>query len=564
MSAGMSAWVRRGLARERDASGAHGRSAHTGGARRAGSVPRGAALLAAAALVLTGCTDGGGDPERTGKGPGEQSSEGGPAAPGGGKLAWKSCPGPTAKQYQVRTAPEQLPDGTSWQCAKLRVPLDHGKPDGTHIDLAVVRAQAAKKARSQGKHKGSLVFNFGGPGGSGVAVLPLTAPKSYEKLREGYDLVSFDPRGVGESAGVKCRTDKQADADFAADTTPDSPAEEKALLALQKESVASCEKRAGKVLPHLTTENTARDMDLLRAALGEERLNYFGISYGAQLGGVYAHLFPERVGRTVLDAPVDPTLGMREMAVRQTAGFQHALDNYLRDCAEKLPRCPMGKDPKKGPEQLSALLKKIDKKPLSTASGRKVTESLALTGIGASLYSQETWMPLSMALQEAKNGKGDTLLTLADAYTGRGEDGKYTNSQEAGTAINCADSKTRYTPQEAKKYTSDFRAASPVFGPSQVWGLAMCDGWPVRGSSDRVEVGTESDAPIVVLGNTGDPATPYAGARKMTDAIGGGARLVTYKGEGHSSYDAGDTCVKAAVDGFLLDGKAPRGGTVCP
>lgn len=536
-----------------------GRSARI---RAGGAGLRGATLVAAVALLLAGCTTGGsGDGEADE--PGGKSPRGDAPAPGGKKLAWKACPAPTAKQYQLRQKPQDLPDGTTWECAGLRVPLDHGEPRGEQIDLAVVRAQATKKGRSQGKHKGSLVFNFGGPGGSGVAMLPLTAPKSYEKLREGYDLVSFDPRGVGESAGVTCRTDKQTDADLASDSTPDTPAEEKALLGLQKESVAACEKRSGTLLPHLTTENTARDMDLLRAALGEERLHYFGISYGAQLGGVYAHLFPKRVGRTVLDAPADPTLGPRESGLKQTAGFQHALDNYLKHCARKLPRCPTGKDPEKGSARLNALLKKIDKKPLATASGRKLTESLALTGIGAALYSQETWAPLSTAIEGADKGQGDTLLALADAYTGRGRDGRYTNTQESGTAINCADSRTRYSPADAKKHAADFRAASPVFGPSQVWGLAMCDGWPVRGRSDKAEVSTESDAPIVVLGNTGDPATPYAGARRMTAAIGGGARLLTYKGEGHSSYDSGDTCVRGAVDGYLLDGTAPEDGAVC-
>lgn len=529
--------------------------------RGGGGTLRCGALIAAVALLLAGCsTDGSGESDK----PGGKASQGGSSAPGGDRLAWKPCPAPTAKQYQLRQKPRKLPDGTAWQCAQLRVPLDHGKPRGEHIDLAVVRAQATEKGRSQGKRKGSLVFNFGGPGGSGVAMLPLTAPKSYEKLREGYDLVSFDPRGVGESAGVTCRTDKQKDADLAADSTPDTPAEEKKLLDLQKKSVAACEKRSGKLLPQLATENTARDMDLLRDALGEERLHYFGISYGAELGGVYAHLFPKRVGRTVLDAPVDPTLGMREMSVKQTAGFQHALESFLKHCAEKVPECPTGKDPKTGSEQLNALLKKIDEKPLATSSGRKLTESLALTGVAAALYSEETWAPLSMALQQARQGSGDTLLALADAYTGRGQDGRYTNTQESGTAINCADSRTRYSPEDTKKHAADFRAASPVFGPSQVWGLAMCDGWPVRGSGDKVEVGTESDAPIVVLGNTGDPATPYAGARAMTDAIGGGARLVTYKGEGHSSYDMGDKCVRKTVDGYLLDGKSPKKGTVCP
>ena len=525
---------------------ARGRST---GIRRAG------ALAVAAALLAGACSGGsGGDDGDDGSG-----KDGARGTAGGGKLGWKKCEAPTAEQYQLRAAPEKMPDGAQWECGTLSVPLDHAKPDGEKIDLALVRVRAKDGGKGR---QGSLVFNFGGPGASGVALLPLAARKSYDKLREGYDLVSFDPRGVGESAGVVCQSGKKNDADFARDASPDNAQEEKALKDAQQRRVHGCEKRAGKLLPHLTTQDAARDMDLLRAALGDKKLHYFGISYGTQLGGVYAHLFPRRVGRMVLDGPVDPTLGLRKKTLGQTEGFELALGNYLKHCV-KSANCPLGTSAREAAGELEKLLKKIDGKPLSTRSGREVTEAMATTGIGAALYSKETWTPLSMALQEAKSGKGDTLLALSDAYTGRGQDGTYTNMQDAAVAVNCADSSARPSYEEAKKETAAFRSASPVFGPSQAWALTSCEGWPVRGKSDTVDVRTESEAPVVVVGNTGDPATPYKGARKMTDALGGGARLLTFKGEGHGSYDTGDDCVQKNVNGYLLDGNAPEDGTVC-
>ncbi|GAA2072294.1 alpha/beta fold hydrolase [Streptomyces albiaxialis] len=519
-----------------------------------------AGALALAAAVLAGACSGGSD---DGGGDGTKDSAGkeSPSAQGGGKLGWKKCAAPTSRQYQLRTPPKKMPDGAEWQCGKLRVPLDHAKPDGEKIDLALVRVRA--KEKTEKKHQGSLVFNFGGPGASGVALLPLAAPESYDKLREGYDLVSFDPRGVGESAGVVCQDGKRNDADYAVESTPDDAEEVRTVKDVQKRRVQGCEKRAGKLLPHLTTENTARDMDLLRAALGDKKLGYFGISYGTQLGGVYARLFPERVGRMVLDAPIDPTLGTREAALSQIKGFELALNNYLKDCV-KSATCPLGTSAPEAGEKLAALLEKIDKKPLATRGKREVTEAMATTGIGAALYSKETWAPLSMALQEAKSGQGDTLLALSDAYSGRGQDGQYTNMLDASVAVNCADHSARTSYEDAEKEVAAFREASAVFGPSQAWALTSCEGWPVRGKSDTVDVRTDSDAPVVVVGNTGDPATPYKGARKMTDALGGGARLLTFKGEGHGSYDTGDACVQKNVNGYLLDGKAPKDGTVCP
>ncbi|MFI1963964.1 alpha/beta hydrolase [Streptomyces pathocidini] len=476
------------------------------------------------------------------------------------KISWKSCPAPSALQGAESGKPAPLPDGTKWECGTLKVPVDWSEPDGDRMDLALIRA----KAEDRNGRIGSLVFNFGGPGGSGVATLPLAAQQDYAKLHSRYDLVSFDPRGVGASEGVRCLDDKALDAAYATDSTPDDAAEEKAALDTTRKTADGCEKDAGKILPHVDTESAARDMDLMRQVLGDRKLNYFGISYGTELGAVYAHLFPRNVGRTVFDAVVDPTHDPEQGSLAQAKGFQLALDNFLKDCAKEGASCPTGADPEDGGRKIAALLDRLDKKPLPTRDGRELTQSLALNGIAQALYSKEYWTYLKQGLDEAGQlGTGNLLLALSDAMTGRDQEGHYSNIQSANTAIVCADAKQRYTPEEVRAKLPEFRKASPVFGEFLAWGLLQCTDWPVKGASDRLDVSAKGSAPIVVVGNTGDPATPYEGARRMADRLGKGVGVeVTNKGEGHGSYGNG-TCVTAAVDAYLLDGKAPSDGLVC-
>nr|WP_245606602.1 alpha/beta fold hydrolase [Streptomyces himastatinicus] len=295
------------------------------------------------------------------------------------------------------------------------------------------------KAADQDKRIGSLVFNFGGPGGSGVSSLPGFGG-DYEKLRSRYDLVSFDPRGVGESEGVTCRSDKEIDAAEAVDGTPDDAAEIKAATADAKKYIAGCEKRSGKMLPHVDTVSAARDMDLMRQVLGDRKLSYFGISYGTELGGVYAHLYPWHVARAVLDAVVDPSADTEQGSLAQARGFQLALDNYLRDCAKKGLGCPVGDDPKAGAEKIVTLLKKLDKKPLDTDSGRKLTQGGALGGIAAALYSKDSWKYLTLGLQEVLMlDKGNLLLAMADSMSGRDDKGRYRILSSAALSSSCTE-----------------------------------------------------------------------------------------------------------------------------
>ncbi|MFJ3927181.1 alpha/beta hydrolase [Streptomyces sp. NPDC090022] len=491
-----------------------------------------ATAAAAALLMLGGCSD---EPEEK------------------GTLDWGKCPAPTPIEGGGESP------GKNWQCATLQVPLDWSKPDGEKIDLGVIRT----KARDPENRLGSLVFNFGGPGGSGITTLP-GAAKEFEALGRRYDLVSFDPRGVGRSEPVRCKTDRQLDAYYAQDATPSTPEEEKAYVDGIRQYIEACERNSGEILPYVGTENAARDLDALREALGEPKLNYFGISYGTELGGVYAHLFPKNVGRAVFDAVVDPTKTSWESGLGQAKGFQLALDNFAQDCVDRGDACRLqGSTPAEIEENIVKLQKQLADRPLPVGD-RQLTESAATGGIAQALYSKELWPLLEQGLDEAEGGQGQLLLALYDAINGRDQNGHYSNIGAANTAINCADSKDRYTLAETKAKLAEFRAASPVFGDYLGWAMLGCTGWPVEGASATPDVSAPDSAPILVIGNTGDPATPYEGARKMVERLGPGVGVeLTYKGEGHGAYNSGDACVQQAVNAYLLEGKVPPANTVC-
>ncbi|MGW3445997.1 alpha/beta hydrolase [Streptomyces sp. NPDC001076] len=503
-----------------------------------------AALTTALVLALlpTGCSDG---------------SEGGdPAAQ---KLAWKNCPAPDEAEGGGE-APSPLPGGGTWQCATMKAPLDWSKPKGATIGLALIRARASGDAS---KRIGSLIFNFGGPGGSGVTTLPAFGA-DYAALRTRYDLVSFDPRGVGRSDPVECENDAQLDNYFQQDATPDTGAERTQLINRTKQFNAACEKNSRAILPHVRTTDAARDMDLMRQVLGDTKMHYFGISYGTELGGVYAHLFPKNVGRAVFDAVVDPTQDPEQSSLGQAKGFQLALDNFAEDCTSKKTECPIGDTPQDVKDRIAKLLADLDKKPIPGILPRQLTETAATNGIAQSLYSKDFWEYLTEGLEEAYDGDGKILMLLSDSMNGRSENGEYSNITAANIAINCADQKPRYTADYVQQKLPEFRTASPLFGDYLAWGMVSCTNWAVPGAADHSDVSAPGSAPILVVGNTGDPATPYEGAKKMVDALGKGVGVeLTYKGQGHGAYDSKDKCVQGAVNGYLLEGTVPKAGTVC-
>ncbi|MCF2125796.1 alpha/beta hydrolase [Strepomyces sp. STD 3.1] len=476
------------------------------------------------------------------------------------KLSWKECPAPSEAEGGG-AAPSPLPDGAAWQCATMKAPLDYDDPEGDTIDLALIRAEASGAAD---RRIGSLIFNFGGPGGSGVTTLPAFG-QDYAKLRTRYDLVSFDPRGVGRSAPVECLDDKQLDTYFQQDATPDDAAERTELVDNTEKFNAACEKNSKKVLPHVPTTDAARDIDLMRQVLGDDKLYYFGISYGTELGGVYAHLFPKRVGRAVFDAVVDPTETPEQGSLGQAEGFQLALDNYAEDCVSKVEDCPVGDTADDVKSRIARLLKDLDRKPIPGIFPRELTETAATGGIAQALYSKDFWEYLTEGLEQAYDGDGRVLMVLSDSLNGRNENGQYSNITAANVAINCADDKPRYDTAYVESKLPAFRKASPLFGDFLAWSMLSCTDWAVAGAADHPDVSAPGAPPILVIGNTGDPATPYEGAGRMAEALGEDVGVeLTYKGQGHGAYDSKDTCVRNAVDGYLLDGKVPAAGTVCP
>ncbi|MFJ1745187.1 alpha/beta hydrolase [Streptomyces sp. NPDC088116] len=530
----------------------------TSSARRGTAHTLAAVTAAAALLAATGCSDGG-SPDSGRSNSGNSNSRATPSDLASQRLDWKACPTPSVAEGGG-PSPSPLPGGATWECASMKAPLDYAKPDGDTIELALIRAKAADQA----KRIGSLVFNFGGPGGSGITGLPSFAG-DYEKLRSRYDLVSFDPRGVGRSDPVECESNKQLDAYYAQDSTPDTPSEEQSFVKGIGTYSSACEKRSGQALPYVGTVNAARDMELMRKVLGDDKLNYFGISYGTELGGVYAHLYPKSVGRAVFDAVVDPTQDSEQGSLGQAKGFQLALDNFSKACVARGDACKLpGSTPKEIESFITGLLGRIDKQPITGIGARKLTQSQALNGIAQSLYSKDYWPLLEQGLDEADGGNGGLLLALSDAMNGRNEKGQYSNIQAANAAINCVDSKERYTLAQTKAKLPEFRKASPVFGDYLGWGMMACSKWPVPGKWTHPQVSAPGSAPILIIGNTGDPATPYAGAKAMADALGKGVGVeLTYRGQGHGSYDSGNPCVQKAVNNFLLNGKVPAAGTVC-
>ncbi|TMR11942.1 alpha/beta hydrolase [Nonomuraea turkmeniaca] len=439
----------------------------------------------------------------------------------------------------------------SVRCGKLAVPLDYAKPDGEKIELALIKLPAT------GKRLGSVVFNFGGPGASGVDTLD-QAGKALTTLRARYDLISFDPRGVERSSGVRCGSGAEMDRFTSLDTLPPTDETHRRSEAANKQFAALCQKNSGKILPHVGTVNAARDMDRIRAALGDAKLNYVGMSYGTQLGGVYATAFPKNVGRMVLDAPLDPTVTFEQRTLAQTRGFQQAYESFLKACVKD--SCAVGKDLATANANVENLMNELAAKPLKVGD-RPLTQGLASTGVAAALYSEMTWPFLEQALGDTLKGRGEALMYLADSYTGRNQDGTYSTQMTSFPAITCVDTAERPTAEQLRRTEQAALKISPLFGSEGSGGL--CRVWPAKGSDEARHVNATGSAPIVVVGGKGDPATPYEWAPKLTAQLRT-ATLVTYMGEGHGAYLSGSKCVQGLVDAYLINGTVPQKGATCP
>jgi pimeloyl-ACP methyl ester carboxylesterase len=446
--------------------------------------------------------------------------------------------------------------GNGNECATVSVPLDYDRPNGQAISIAVKR----DPADDQANRIGSLFINPGGPGGSGVDYVDFVGFD--DVVANVYDVVGFDPRGVGRSTPVDCVSDADLDAYIASDPTPDDAAEVEEMEDIWTDFSEGCVERSGPLVEHMSTVEVARDIDLMRQLLGDDSLYYFGASYGTYIGATYAGLFPQNVGRLVLDGAVNPLEERRQTHIDQAAGFEKALTAYLEYCVGE-GDCPLGDDVEGARQRLIDLLAEIDTDPLPTSTDREVTEGLAFLGVVYPLYSRDLWSYETASLAEAVDGSGDTMLLLADLYSQRKADGTYqSNSSEAQPAVNCLDHPEDESLAEIEAGGEDFIEASPVFGPAAQWWSYGCSNWPVSSTEEVPDFSVPGAAPIVVVGTTRDPATPYESAVELAEILDSGV-LLTRDGDGHTAYGMGNQCINDAINSYLVEGTPPTDGTTC-
>ena len=443
------------------------------------------------------------------------------------------------------------------ECTEVEVPLDYAKPEGRTIELSVLRVPA----REQDGKVGALLVNPGGPGASGVDYAASATTYFNRPILDHFDIVGFDPRGVGRSNPIDCLSDEELDRFAAADPDPDDAPEQQESDALLRQFGEGCLTRSGALTRHVSTVEAARDMDVLRAVLEQPRMLYFGASYGTFLGGTYADLFPDKVGRMVLDGAIDPTIGLVKGAEVQAKGFETALRAYVTHCVDK-GDCYLGDSVEEGLGRIRDLLDETDAEPLPTSSDRELTEGLAVLGIWAPLYNRDYWFALDQGLKSGFAGDGDVLLQLADAYLNRGPDGFNDNSSEALYAINCLDRDEWVDPGEVGRYEQRLLEASPTFGRLFAWGLTACGSWSVHSGKTPGALKATGSAPIMVVGTSRDPATPLSWAEGLVEQLDN-AVLVARDGDGHTGYKAGNDCVDETVEAYLVSGKVPGGRVDC-
>lgn len=495
------------------------------------------ALLTSSALVLTGCiasTDTA-TPE--------------PISPLVG-----GAPAGFEKYYEQEV--EFVACGENLFCADVEMPMNWDDPSSEPITIATSYRQADKK-----NPIGFVLFNPGGPGASGYDwVLESSDFLGTKKLRENFNIMGFDPRGVGRSSAVSCLTDAENDEFLYGVTGFELGTEEDIQFAraATKEFGERCLEATGELLAHVDTVSAAKDMDVLRAVLGQQKLNYLGYSYGSLLGTIYANLFPERVGQFVLDGAIDPTVSDEQQTLFQIEAFEKALMAFLESC-EQFQDCPFTGFVEGDLETIKEFFLGLETVPLPTSSGRDLTIWAAVTGMIMPLYSESYWPYLATAFDTAlNNGEGDMFLVLADLYNDRSEDGTYsTNTLAANYAISCLDSRASTNTFSMRRQNNALLRAAPTLGRYWQFGALRCESWPFEVKQQPASYAATGAPTILVVGTTGDPATPYAQAQALAGRILDDAFLLTYNGEGHTVYGQEVTCVDSVVDKFFMTGQLP-------
>ena len=446
-------------------------------------------------------------------------------------------------------------------CAWLTVPLDYANPAGPTIQVRVNRAKATGATASR---QGSLVINPGGPGATGLDFTGYVARNVAPKVNQAFDIVGFDPRGIGASAPITCVTGRQTTIWLRQDGTPDTPAEEARLMFLARGISNGCLRRSPDLARHVGTEDTVRDLDVLRAALGDPKLNWLGYSYGTFIGTIYAEMFPDHVGRFVLDGAVNPANNAMQLSQGQSHGFQVALQRFADDCARRAS-CPYVGGAKGVLRGINSLLARIDARPLPTDSRERLTQSYAMSAIFLSMYSTSFWSTLRQSLGQANKGDGTGLMLLSDYANDRiGPNSYGSNMTSAFYAIGCWDGPA--TPNTAGLRTAaaawSRHARVPEMARAMAWGNAPCSVWFGHSTRQPAPANSTTTSPILVVGTTYDPATPYPWAVALSQQLST-ATLLTWIGDGHTAYGSGSKCIDTAIDGYLLTGTPPAAGTVC-
>ena len=472
------------------------------------------------------------------------------------KASWYNC---------AKKGMDEVKSGedTGFTCAKIKVPLDYDNPGGETIEIAVKKRAASEDS------VGSLFVNPGGPGGSGIELVESAGSYFSKNLTSSYDVVGFDPRGVGASSAVDCLTDAELDAERAGANDPATPSAAATQERAQKmgEACASKTSPVG-LLDHIDTISAAKDLDILRAVDGQQALTYLGFSYGTYLGATYAELFPANTGRLVLDGAVDPSLSAADLALGQAKGFEASLRAYVQNCQSSKLGCPLSGDVDSGVSQVREFLESTKTAPLPTSdSQRPLTYDLALYGVLGSMYQTQLWSSLNRALSKAMGDLGDPdgslLLAIADTVSHRESDGSYYgNTAEALMPVNCLDYPVQGDNASWEQNATAVKEASPTFSAQLLYPDAYCQGWGHESSRKREKITASGAAPILVVGTTGDPATPYAWSEALAEQLESG-QLLTWKGNGHTAYGRSNDCVKNAVDTYLLNGTMPDKGLTC-
>jgi pimeloyl-ACP methyl ester carboxylesterase len=455
--------------------------------------------------------------------------------------------------------------GDQTDCGEVMAPLDWADPGGETITLALARHNAS------GRPLGSLLINPGGPGGSGYQYVRDYAQYIVTPaVLEAYDVIGFDPRGVGESTPVVCYTDP-ADQDELLYGTYDDPYGSEGWLAeltdREADWSAACLENTGPLLGHIDAGSVARDMDMMRAVLGDEKLNFLGYSYGTYIGAMYAELFPEKVGRMVLDGAVDPTGGSTlDGLAFQMTGFESAFRAYMEWCLGG-GDCPFSGSTDAAMQAAHELIGSVDGKGLMSSDGRELDSATVGTGVAQDLYAESLWPNLTGLFRGLQQGDADPAFAEADSYNGRDGAGNYDNGSDVYMTVTCLEGDLGTDGVNPIEGVEQIEEDAPIIGGYLAYDDyavldAACEQWPVPFTSRPETFDAEGADPIVVIGTTNDPATPYANAVSLAEQLSSGV-LISYEGEGHTIYAQGVTCVDDAVDDYLIRGKVPSSDPMC-